>query len=113
MRKRVLWLTLLLALVAAAADISGKWKADFTTPDGTRAPTRSPSRWRARSSPERGGGRMNSHPERQNQRRHCLLHRRAAVRLLLLCRQDLRRRNHVQVTFNGPNFHMVAKRAGK
>lgn len=35
MKKRVLWLTLLLALVATAADISGKWKADFTTPDGT------------------------------------------------------------------------------
>lgn len=35
MRQRLLWLTLLLALVAAAADISGKWKADFTTPDGT------------------------------------------------------------------------------
>lgn len=35
MSKRVLWLTLLLALAAAAADISGKWKADFTTPDGT------------------------------------------------------------------------------
>jgi hypothetical protein len=35
MSRRVLWLTLLLALVAAAADITGKWKADFTTPDGT------------------------------------------------------------------------------
>ena len=35
MRTRLLWMTLLLALVAAAADITGKWKADFTTPDGT------------------------------------------------------------------------------
>jgi len=35
MRKRILWMTLLLAVVAAAADISGKWKADFQTPDGT------------------------------------------------------------------------------
>lgn len=35
MRNRVLWLSMLLALVAAAADINGKWKADFQTPDGT------------------------------------------------------------------------------
>ena len=35
MRMRILWLTLLLTLAATAADISGKWKADFTTPDGT------------------------------------------------------------------------------
>jgi len=35
MTKRALWLTLLLAVVAAAADINGKWKADFTSPDGT------------------------------------------------------------------------------
>jgi hypothetical protein len=26
----------LLVLVAAAADVSGKWKAEFTTPDGTQ-----------------------------------------------------------------------------
>jgi hypothetical protein len=39
MRKwRLLWIVvlgLLLPLAAAAADISGKWKAEFTTPDGT------------------------------------------------------------------------------
>lgn len=29
-------LGVLLALVASAADISGKWKAEFTTPDGTQ-----------------------------------------------------------------------------
>jgi hypothetical protein len=32
------WVALLackLALVAAAADVSGKWRAEFTTPDGT------------------------------------------------------------------------------
>ena len=27
---------LLLSVLAAAADVSGKWKADFTTPDGTQ-----------------------------------------------------------------------------
>lgn len=34
------WLALLIAaslsLLAAAADVSGKWKAEFTTPDGTQ-----------------------------------------------------------------------------
>src|ERR1019366_6261467 len=39
MNKRMLcfagMLGLLLSMLAAAADISGKWKADFTTPDGT------------------------------------------------------------------------------
>ena len=35
MKRRFLWAALLLAMVAAAADINGKWKADFTTPDGT------------------------------------------------------------------------------
>ena len=38
MWKRVLFLGLaaaLLSSVAAAADVSGKWKAEFTTPDGT------------------------------------------------------------------------------
>lgn len=29
-------LVLLLPLVALAADVSGKWKAEFTTPDGTQ-----------------------------------------------------------------------------
>lgn len=35
----ILWITagaLLLGAVALAADINGKWKADFTTPDGTQ-----------------------------------------------------------------------------
>ena len=32
----VIVLGLLLALVAAAADVTGKWKAEFTTPDGTQ-----------------------------------------------------------------------------
>ena len=40
MRKRISWrivvLGVLLTLVAAAADVSGKWKAEFTTPDGTQ-----------------------------------------------------------------------------
>jgi hypothetical protein len=39
MRNRLFWRILvvgvLLSLVAAAADVSGKWKAEFTTPDGT------------------------------------------------------------------------------
>ena len=34
LRIAVLWL--LLSLVASAADVSGKWKAEFTTPDGTQ-----------------------------------------------------------------------------
>jgi hypothetical protein len=40
MRNRLFWaivvLGLLLSSVAAAADVSGKWKAEFTTPDGTQ-----------------------------------------------------------------------------
>jgi hypothetical protein len=40
MRNRLFWLIVvlgvLLSLVAAAADVSGKWKAEFTTPDGTQ-----------------------------------------------------------------------------
>jgi hypothetical protein len=32
----MLVLGVLLPLVAAAADVSGKWKAEFTTPDGTQ-----------------------------------------------------------------------------
>ena len=32
----ILVLGVLLSLVAAAADVSGKWKAEFTTPDGTQ-----------------------------------------------------------------------------
>lgn len=40
MKKRVFWLVVLvgasLSLLAAAADVSGKWKAEFTTPDGTQ-----------------------------------------------------------------------------
>ena len=40
MRNRSIWLTgtfaILLSVVAAAADVSGKWKAEFTTPDGTQ-----------------------------------------------------------------------------
>ena len=39
MRKRVLlWVAaigVLLVVVAAAADVNGKWKAEFNTPDGT------------------------------------------------------------------------------
>jgi hypothetical protein len=39
MRKRVFWWVLvagvLLSVAATAADVSGKWKAEFTTPDGT------------------------------------------------------------------------------
>ena len=39
MRNRCFWLVLavcvLLPAVAAAADASGKWKAEFSTPDGT------------------------------------------------------------------------------
>ena len=38
MRYRVLWLVasvLAVLSLAAAADVSGKWKAEFTTPDGT------------------------------------------------------------------------------
>jgi hypothetical protein len=39
MRTSSLWfvaaLLLLLSAVAAAADVTGKWKAEFTTPDGT------------------------------------------------------------------------------
>ena len=34
--RRTVLLTLGCALLASAADISGKWKADFTTPDGTQ-----------------------------------------------------------------------------
>jgi hypothetical protein len=33
--RKIVWLALLLAAVAAAADVSGKWRAEFTTPDGT------------------------------------------------------------------------------
>ena len=36
--RRLLWIPLawiLSVAVAAAADVSGKWKAEFTTPDGT------------------------------------------------------------------------------
>jgi hypothetical protein len=33
---RIVFLGVLLSLVAAAADVSGKWKAEFTTPDGTQ-----------------------------------------------------------------------------
>ena len=40
MRNRSIWLAGILAgllcAVAAAADISGKWKAEFSTPDGTQ-----------------------------------------------------------------------------
>ena len=37
MKKRLFWLALVLAVtVASAADVAGKWKADFTTPDGTQ-----------------------------------------------------------------------------
>jgi hypothetical protein len=40
MRNRSIWLTgtlaILLSVVAMAADVSGKWKAEFTTPDGTQ-----------------------------------------------------------------------------
>src|SRR5712692_4724345 len=40
MKNRLSWrivvLGLMLSLVAAAADVSGKWKAEFTTPDGTQ-----------------------------------------------------------------------------
>jgi len=38
MRSRLVWMAALLAALVslgAAADISGKWKAEFTTPDGT------------------------------------------------------------------------------
>src|SRR5260221_7643561 len=39
MRNRLFWpivaLGVSLSLVMAAADVSGKWKAEFTTPDGT------------------------------------------------------------------------------
>lgn len=39
MRNRLFWRSVVLgaflSLVAAAADVSGKWKAEFTTPDGT------------------------------------------------------------------------------
>ena len=33
---RIFALTCLLAIMALAADVSGKWKAEFTTPDGTQ-----------------------------------------------------------------------------
>ena len=40
MRNGSIWLTgtlaILLSVVAVAADISGKWKAEFNTPDGTQ-----------------------------------------------------------------------------
>ena len=40
MRNSSIWLTgiltILLSIAAAAADVSGKWKAEFTTPDGTQ-----------------------------------------------------------------------------
>jgi hypothetical protein len=40
MRNSSIWLTGMLAaavaVVAMAADVSGKWKAEFTTPDGTQ-----------------------------------------------------------------------------
>jgi len=39
MRLRAIWMLLAFALAAsaaAAADIGGKWKAEFTTPDGTQ-----------------------------------------------------------------------------
>lgn len=38
MRTRVAWLVLalcMLPLLSAGADVSGKWKAEFNTPDGT------------------------------------------------------------------------------
>jgi len=35
MKSRILALALLLALAAAAADVSGKWRAEFKTADGT------------------------------------------------------------------------------
>ena len=31
----VAWMILALSLTAAAADVTGKWKAEFSTPDGT------------------------------------------------------------------------------
>jgi hypothetical protein len=40
MRNRSIWLTgilaILLSVAAAAADINGKWKAEFNTPDGAQ-----------------------------------------------------------------------------
>jgi hypothetical protein len=40
MRNRLSWrvalLGVLVSLMAVAADVSGKWKAEFTTPDGTQ-----------------------------------------------------------------------------
>jgi hypothetical protein len=40
MRNSSIWLTAILAIllpvIAVAADISGKWKAEFSTPDGTQ-----------------------------------------------------------------------------
>jgi hypothetical protein len=40
MRNCSIWLTgilaILLSVAAVAADVSGKWKAEFTTPDGTQ-----------------------------------------------------------------------------
>ena len=33
---RILTIACILALVAFAADVSGKWRAEFTTPDGTQ-----------------------------------------------------------------------------
>lgn len=40
MKNYSIWLTgilaILLSVVAVAADVSGKWKAEFTTPDGTQ-----------------------------------------------------------------------------
>jgi len=40
MKRRLIWsigsLAMLLCVTAVAADISGKWKAEFNTPDGTQ-----------------------------------------------------------------------------
>ena len=40
MKRRLIWsigsLAVLLCVAAAAADVSGKWKAEFTTADGTQ-----------------------------------------------------------------------------
>ena len=95
MSKR-LWLCItaaaLLLPIAAAADISGKWKAEFTSPDGT--PRTNTFTFKVEGTKLTGtvAGSQDEtpDPERHGQRRRSLLHGRTAVRQVHLQRESHR-----------------------